>query len=128
MISIRKWKKIQLSFEIRLLKQDKNKGKKAYTLYLLILILHLQVDLKTAIRWAEQNQIKWAFSDRNAGTYFVSFYNDIIDMIEINWEAVKATDFRDSLIKEGKQAEFLLHDICAWQIVEKIGGVESENA
>jgi hypothetical protein len=77
--------------------------------------------MKRAIKWAEQNQIKWAFSDRNAGTYFASFYNDIKDIIEVNWDAVKATNFKDFLVKEGKQAEFLIHDICAWQLIEKIG-------
>jgi hypothetical protein len=41
--------------------------------------------------------------------------------MEIDWDAVEATDFRDFLVKEGKQAEFLIHDTCPWHLVEKIG-------
>ena len=84
-------------------------------------ILHMQVDMDTAIDWAEKNGIKWAFSDRNAGGYLASFYNDIVKIDEIDWKAVKSTDFRDFLVREGKQAEFLIHDTCPWQLVEKIG-------
>jgi hypothetical protein len=42
-------------------------------------------------------------------------------LVEIDWNAVKATDFRDFLVKEGKQAEFLIHDTCPWSLVEKVG-------
>lgn len=84
-------------------------------------ILHLQVDLEAAISWAETNSIGWAFSDRNAGTRFTSFYKSRGDLDKIDWDAVGATVFIDPQIKEGKQAEFLIHDTCPWQLVEKIG-------
>ena len=84
-------------------------------------ILHLQLDMNTAIEWASKHEVRWAFSDRNAGGYLASFYNDIDDIAEIDWKAVEATDFRDFLVKEGKQAEFLIHDTCPWHLVEKIG-------
>jgi hypothetical protein len=32
-------------------------------------ILHLQVDMEAAINWADQNRVRWTFSDRNAGSY-----------------------------------------------------------
>jgi hypothetical protein len=40
-------------------------------------ILHLQVDMNKAITWAEQNGVKWAFSDRNAGGRLAAFYNNM---------------------------------------------------
>jgi hypothetical protein len=41
----------------------------------------------------------WAFSDRNAGGYLASLYNGIANLVEIDWNAVKATEFRDFLCK-----------------------------
>jgi hypothetical protein len=84
-------------------------------------MIHLQADLKTAVKWANDNSIRWAFSDRNAGTYFAQFYKCVNDLDKINWSAVENTDFRDMLVKEGKQAEFLMHESFPWKLVEKIG-------
>ena len=84
-------------------------------------VLHLQVDMEAAINSADQHGVRWAFSDRNAGSYYTDFYNNRNELGKINWEAVTSTDFRDPLVKEGKQAEFLIHDTCAWHLVEKIG-------
>ena len=84
-------------------------------------IVHLQADLIHTVRWAEQHGIHWAFSDRNAGTYMAQFYNSLDDLDQINWRAVAATDFRDMMIKEGKQAEFLMYDYFPWELIERIG-------
>ena len=84
-------------------------------------IIHLQADLYSVIQWANTQNINWAFSDRNAGAYFATFYNNISYLSKLNWSAIKATDFRDAQIKEGKQAEFLMLDFFPWQLIEKIG-------
>ena len=84
-------------------------------------VLHLQVDMEAAINWADQQGVPWAFSDRNAGSYYADFYNNRNELDKIDWEAVNETDFRDPLVKEGKQAEFLIHDTCPWHLVGKIG-------
>ena len=84
-------------------------------------VLHLQVDMKAAIELADQHGVRWAFSDRNAGTFYTSFYNSYNQLGKIDWAAVKATDFSDAQVKEGKQAEFLIHDTCPWHLIEKIG-------
>ncbi len=84
-------------------------------------ILHLEVDLKAAIRWAENNNVRWAFSDRNAGGYLAKFYKSVDDLDKINWPAVESTVFRDMLIKEGKQAEFLTYESFPLNLIEKIG-------
>lgn len=89
-------------------------------------ILHLQVDMEAAINWANQHGVRWTFSDRNAGSFYAEFYNSLNELDKIDWEAVTSTDFRDPLVKEGKQAEFLLQDTCPWHLVEKIG-VLNEN-
>ena len=84
-------------------------------------ILHLQVDMESTIRWANENGVYWAFSDRNAGGYLADFFKNSLELDNIDWDAVKSTDFRNMQIQEGKQAEFLIHDTCPWHLVEKIG-------
>jgi hypothetical protein len=39
----------------------------------------------------------------------------------VNWPAVVATDFRPAEVKEGKQAEFLVHQQFPWRLVRRIG-------
>jgi hypothetical protein len=85
-------------------------------------IIHLQADLKTAVKWATDSKIRWAFSDINAGTYAAQFY-DNLDWLNdvINWSDVEATDWTDAAVKEYKQAEFLIYESFPWKLVEKIG-------
>lgn len=45
----------------------------------------------------------------------------VAELGEVNWDAVAATDFRAADIKEGKQAEFLVHDTFSWHLVDRIG-------
>jgi len=89
-------------------------------------IVHLQADLHATVEWAEQHDVKWVFSDCNAGAYYATFFNNPDDLDKVNWEAVAATDFRNMQVKEGKQAEFLVYEAFPWTLVEKIGVVNKE--
>lgn len=84
-------------------------------------IVHLEADLSTVVAWANQKKRAWAFSDRNAGARYADFFSDLSQLNQINWEAVAATDFRDPVIKDGKQAEFLVFRSFPWALVSKIG-------
>jgi len=84
-------------------------------------IVHLMAPLDAALEYAHANGIKWAFSPTNAGACYTRFYADVSDLDQISWEAVRARDFRDSEIKEGKQAEFLFHEFFPWSLVVGIG-------
>jgi hypothetical protein len=84
-------------------------------------ILHLEADLHEVVAWAEGNMRCWAFSLSNAGAYYTQFRSRLDQLGEVNWEAVAATDFRSADIKEGKQAEFLVHHKFAWEFVRRIG-------
>jgi len=85
-------------------------------------IIHLQADLRTSVKWATDNGIRWAFTDINAGTYAAQFYNDLSRFSDvINWSAIEATDWRDAATQEYKQAEFLTYESFPWELVEKIG-------
>ena len=88
-------------------------------------ILHLQADVDSVMNWADTQNVQWAFSDRNAGTRFTDFYQNRAELDQIDWDAIGTTDFRDPMAKEGKQAEFLVHDAFPWQLVEKIGVIDT---
>jgi len=93
-------------------------------------IVYLQADLRRVVAWAIGAGRRWAFSDRNAGARYASFYHDLNHLDKINWEAVAATDFRDSSIKDGKQAEFLVYASFPVALIERIGvlGVQAEES
>jgi hypothetical protein len=51
----------------------------------------------------------------------VEIRNNLAQINEVNWAAVAETDFRSSDVKEGKQAEFLVHGTFPWELVRRIG-------
>jgi len=87
-------------------------------------IVHLQIDMKQAIEWAETSNHLWAFSDRSAASNLASFYSDIGYIDQIDWNAVNTNDWQESEIQDRKQAEFLIYDSVAWSLVEKIGVID----
>jgi hypothetical protein len=84
-------------------------------------IVHLQADLYDTVQLADQHRVRWAFSNTNAGARYASFYASLDKLGEVNWSAVAATDFRSPMIKDGKQAEFLVFESIPWTMVERIG-------
>jgi hypothetical protein len=84
-------------------------------------IVHLQADLRSVVRYAEREGVRWAFSNTNAGARYADFYRSLDDLNKIDWNAVEARDFRPVEVKEGKQAEFLVYESFPWSLVERIG-------
>lgn len=84
-------------------------------------IVHLQADLRRVVALADKHKIRWAFTNCNAGARYANFFNNMDQLGEVDWAAVEATDFRGANIREGKQAEFLVHESFPWTFVEKIG-------
>jgi hypothetical protein len=88
-------------------------------------IVHLEADLHAAIAWAQANNRRWAFTLSNAGAYYFEDRSDLENLGEINWDAVNARQWSGNgvsrLIKEGKQAEFLIEQAFPWHLVERIG-------
>jgi len=89
-------------------------------------IVHLEADLHEVVAWAQEQDRRWAFSLSNAGSYYVEILNRLERLDQINWGAIAATDFRSADIKEGKQAEFLLHGSFPWELVQRIGVISAE--
>lgn len=84
-------------------------------------IVHIEADLHRVIRWANESGIRWAFSLSNAGAYYTEFRSRVEELDHLDWSAIAATDFRAPQIKEGKQAEFLIHDTFPFELVDRIG-------
>ncbi len=84
-------------------------------------IVHLVADLDRTTEWADAQGARWAFSNRNAGAAYAEFFSDLADLDQVDWRAVRSTDFRDSVIKEGEQAEFLLYHRFPWELIDRIG-------
>ena len=61
----------------------------------------------------------------NAGAYYFEDRCDLSRLHEINWAAVQARTWSgrgiSTLVKEGKQAEFLVAECFPWTLVERIG-------
>ncbi len=84
-------------------------------------IVHLQVDLHTAVEWANKTEFRWAFCDAHAIAKIATFYNDLEHLDRIDWGAVAAIWWNQPEIQERKQAEFLIYECVPWNLVEKIG-------
>ena len=88
-------------------------------------ILHLEADLHEVVQWGEQQGRRWAYTLSNAGAYYTEFRDDLGQLDDVDWAAVAARDFRDAQVKEGKQAEFLLHEFFPWHLVQRIGVIDA---
>ncbi len=84
-------------------------------------VVHLEADLHEVIRWAATAGRRWAFSLSNAGAYYTEFRSRLEELDQLDWDAIAATDFRRTEIKERKQAEFLVHQDFPFELVERIG-------
>lgn len=84
-------------------------------------IVHLEADLHEVVAWADNNSRRWAFSLSNAGAYYAEFRSELSALDELDWDAIRNTDFRSREVKEGKQAEFLFHGTFPWELVSRIG-------
>jgi hypothetical protein len=91
-------------------------------------IVHLVADMESVVAWANKRNINWAFTNRNAATAYAEFFADLEQLDQINWDAVLATDFGDAQIKDGKQAEFLVHRQFPWELVDRIGVIDEAMA
>ena len=77
--------------------------------------------LHEVIAWADAQPRRWAFTLSNGSAYYAEFRNRVQDLDQINWPAVASNQFADAQVKEGKQAEFLVHDVVPWELVRRIG-------
>lgn len=87
-------------------------------------IIHLVVDVTTAIDWAEADGRLWAFSTENARSKTAEFRKRREELETLSWKSIQAMYWQDC--KSAKQAEFLVHQLLPWDLVERVG-VRSSN-
>jgi hypothetical protein len=85
------------------------------------MIVHLEFDLNRVLEWANTNKRLWAIALSNAGAVYTEFRGELTGLAEVNWNAINATDFRTTEVREGKQAEFLVYQSVPWTLVERVG-------
>lgn len=84
-------------------------------------IVHLVTTTDAALATASA----WAFSDGNAGAFHANFYNDMNQMTELDWAAIRALDWRGRTKMHRKMAEFLVADRFPWSSIQEIGCMSS---
>lgn len=88
-------------------------------------IVHLEADLRTVVAWANKQNKRWAFTLSNAGSRYFEDRANLDQLGDINWPAVQTNQWSgagvSALVKDGKQAEFLLEEFFPWTLVERIG-------
>jgi len=82
-------------------------------------LLHLVADLRRTVKWAEQNGLRWAFTNSNAGSRYFEDFASLDDLNQIDWDSIETNDW--SNCKEQKQAEFLIEKKFPWELIEGIG-------
>jgi hypothetical protein len=84
-------------------------------------IVHLELDLKTVIEWADASSKRWAITKGNAGSRYFEDFGSLNRISELNWVAIQARQWNQASVKEAKQSEFLVEDQVPWPLVSRIG-------
>ena len=82
----------------------------------------------SVVRWAEEGNVRWAFSKGNAGARYMRFSNQLAELSALDWGAIAATDWKAASVRDPKQAEFLVERFFPWSLVERIGVVDAQMA
>ena len=82
-------------------------------------IIHLEADLRETVAWAEEHGQRWAFTPSNASAYYVDDFCDLVQLDQIDWNAVRAQRWNQH--REKKQAEFLIERWFPWTLISRIG-------
>ncbi len=88
-------------------------------------IIHLvsEAELVTA------NNLTFAFTDGHATMAYSEFYDDLQSLNKIDWQIMQKKYWRDTQEdgdrKRRRQAEFLIHQYCPWQLIKEIGVINS---
>jgi hypothetical protein len=84
-------------------------------------ILHLEYDFDEVIAWAERERRAWVITTINASARYAQFYAERSALESVDWESVRAVNWRDPTVKEHKQAEFLVYESAPSSLIRRIG-------
>jgi hypothetical protein len=80
--------------------------------------------VSTVQRVAEAG-LPFVFSDGHGIKAFTRWFSSLGDLAKVDWDAAYATIWKDTIDdmdrQRRKQAEFLIHKFCPWEVIESIG-------
>lgn len=89
-------------------------------------IIHLVSEAKLV----ETNNLAFAFTDGHAVMAYSTFYDNLQDLGEIDWKIMQDTWWSDTAQdgdrKRRRQAEFLIHQYCPWNLIKEIGVIDKK--
>lgn len=91
-------------------------------------MLHIEADLHEVVRWANDANVPWAFTDRNSGCGYFQCFKNLNQLDQLNWELIASNDWKNPIAKEAKQAEFLIHSYFPWSLVSRVGVIDESIA
>ncbi len=91
-------------------------------------MVHLEAELHEVVRWADDAKVRWAFTDRNSGCGYFQSFNSVKDLDLLNWELIESNDWKNPIVKEAKQAEFLVQSYFPWRLVRRVGVIDESIA
>ena len=72
-----------------------------------------------------QAQLEFVFSDGHGIAAFTQWFDDLNDLDKVDWDMAYADYWADTVDdmdrQRRKQAEFLVHRFCPWEVVHRIG-------
>ncbi len=81
--------------------------------------------LTSTVQRVKIEDVKFVFSDGHGNAKFTQWFDNVSDLSKVDWDAVKAKYWRDTPDdmdrQRRKQAEFLIHKFCSWDLIENIG-------
>ena len=84
-------------------------------------IVHLVTSAEAVINAG----LDFAFTDGHSTVRFTEFFDNLGDLSRVDWDIMEAKYWRDTSDDNDRlrrrQAEFLVHEFCPWQIIEQIG-------
>jgi hypothetical protein len=73
---------------------------------------------------------RFVFSDGHGIAAFTHWFDDLIDLDKVDWEAVYARIWKDTVAdmdrQRRKQAEFLVYRDCDWSVIQEIGVLNTQ--
>lgn len=83
------------------------------------------VHLVSSVQLVEKAGKQWAFTDGHGIMDFTEFYDDVAMLDKVDWTVMAAKYWNetdsDTDRPRRRQAEFLVHDFCDWELIKGIG-------
>lgn len=84
-------------------------------------VLHLVSSISSAIATGQP----WFFTDRHSDLGYAGQFDDLAELVQVDWNVMPLTWWNESEVKEKRQAEFLVHDFCPWNAIDQIGVMDA---